>query len=81
MNFYQLENKNIDANFLSGKPVLCDAVITVSDYSSGMLKAGERIVVLLSSGKKFMGEINSSTFKMRGNLAEGKLEIVRYAKK
>lgn len=80
MNSYQLENKTMDEDFLNGKTVNCNAVIPVSGYESGMLKEGERIVVLLSIGKKFMGKIMRSSFEKRGNLTEGKLEIIRYTK-
>jgi hypothetical protein len=78
---YQLENKSMDVAFLEGKPVLCDAVIPVSEYERGLLTVGERIVVLLSTGKKYMAEVISFAYRERGSLLEGKLEIMRYFKK
>lgn len=80
MNAYKLDDKEMDKCFLKGDPVICKAVITLSDHASGALKAGEKIVVLLSTGKKYMGEIQNFNFINSNKYLEGRLEIVRYPK-
>lgn len=70
----------MDELFLKGEPVVCKAVLTTADHSAGVLEIGERIVILLSTGKKYMGEVQSFDFRNNGKFVEGKLEIVRYPK-
>src|SRR5688500_15021335 len=77
----KLESKSSDEDFLNGSTVTCDAVIPSSQHQSGVLKEGERIVVLLSNGKKYMGEISSFQYQVKDNRHEGKLELKRYSKK
>lgn len=71
----------MDREFLDGKPVLCDAAIRASEYLSGVLKENEKIVVMLSNGKKYMGQVIRFNHRMQDDYAIGKLEIVRYPPK
>jgi len=80
MNLYQLENKTVDEQFLKGEHIFCDAVLPVENHLAGALKAGARIVVLLSTGKKYMGEVYGFEYQIRNKHAEGKVEITRYPK-
>jgi hypothetical protein len=76
MNTYQLDDKTMDLDFLSGKPVKCKAVIREQD--TAQLGTGRRIVVLLSNGKKYMGEITDFTCQIRQGYAEGVLTLIRF---
>jgi hypothetical protein len=76
MNAYQLENKTMDALFLDGKAVTCPAVIDQKE--TGVLKEGMRLVILLSNGKKYMGEVTRYTYSVQKGHAVGALEIIRY---
>ena len=80
MNFYKLDNDAMDKDFLEGKAVLCDAVLPASEYQKGKIKDGDRIVVLLSNGKKYMGFVVTSNFTVNNTHAFGKIEITRHQK-
>lgn len=77
MKTYQLDNKETDKLFLAGENVQCPAVMVVTD----MPKPGERLVILLSNGKKYMGEIIDFDHSIKGDHAEGQLRVIRYIKK
>lgn len=62
MNLYKLESKSIDEDFLNGIPIECIAMISVQDYHAGLIKEGDKIVVMLSNGKKYMGKVTGFTF-------------------
>jgi hypothetical protein len=76
MNTYQLDDKTMDDQFLSGKPVACPAVVPAKQTEH--IQQGQRIVVLLSNGKKYMGEVLVHRYSVRNGVAEGVLEIIRY---
>ena len=76
MQSYKLDNKKMDEDFLSGKSVWCHAV--VPDHTT--LKEGEKLVVLLSNGKKYLGRIGKFNYKLEKGFASGKLEIHRTPK-
>jgi hypothetical protein len=78
MNSYQLDDKVMDQDFLKGMPVSCKAVVLHTDVKKNNLKAGDRIVVLLSNRAKYMGIIRSVRFETKEKFAECLLEIVRY---
>jgi hypothetical protein len=77
MKTYQLENKDADERFLKGESIQCPAVMPVT----GLLNPGDRLVILLSNGKKYMGEITNFDHTIKGNHAEGSLQIIRYPRK
>jgi hypothetical protein len=76
MNTYQLDDKATDQEFLDGKTVRCKATVKESD--SAALTNGSRIVVLLSNGKKYMGEIVSFTYTVKKGHADGTMELIRF---
>jgi hypothetical protein len=76
MKTYQLDSNETDKLFLGGESIQCPAVLPVAD----MPKPGERLVILLSNGKKYMGEIRDFDHTISGGHAQGKLRIIRYPK-
>jgi hypothetical protein len=76
MNTYQLDDKVMDQKFLSGETVKCKAVIR--EQETDQYKAGTRIVVLLSTGKKYMGEVTDFTWQLQRGYAEGMLTLIRF---
>jgi hypothetical protein len=57
MNLYQLENAETDNAFLAGKKVCCKVYLHKNEIEREALKAGDPIVIALSSGKKYKGKI------------------------
>lgn len=80
MNAYKLDDRTMDKSFLSGDPIWCDVVLPIADQNSAMLEKGQKIVVLLSTGKKYMGEVVNFDFMRLNKHIKGKLEIIRYPK-
>lgn len=79
MNLYKLESKSIDEDFLNGIPIECIAMISVQDYHAGLIKEGDKIVVMLSNGKKYMGKVTGFTFSSDDkNAFVGVLGIIKY---
>jgi hypothetical protein len=77
MHFYKLDNKLEDEKFLNGSSVQCPAIIPEEEFVSGKFKEDERIVVMLSNGKKYMGHIIKFSGNVNDGLAQGHLEIIR----
>ncbi len=77
MDFYKLDNKEMDEKFLKGISVSCQAVIREEDHLAGKLREGSRIVIMLSNGKKYMGLVEKFSGKTINGFAEGELVIVR----
>jgi hypothetical protein len=77
MHFYKLDNKLEDEKFLQGSSMQCPAIIPKEEFFSGKFKEGERIVVILSNGKKYMGRIIKFSGSVSKGLAQGHLEIMR----
>lgn len=73
MNYYQLENKSVDEQFLNNRSVRCRVAITEQD----MLQAGQELLVMLSTGAKYKGKITVVDVIAIGNRAIGEIEIVR----
>ena len=78
MNIYRLDSKQMDEAFLKGEDVLCEAAVAYKDLSSGMMGEGERIVIALSNGKKYMGKIKGFEYTLVNEVAVGKLKVIRY---
>jgi hypothetical protein len=77
VHFYQLDDKTMDQEFLSGKPVRCRAALQDSAKSVDQVKTGDFILVLLSSGKKYKGKvIRFESFAVK-DYAIGELVISR----
>jgi hypothetical protein len=75
---YKLDDKLMDADFLSAKTILCMAAIQESKRST--IQEGDGIVVILSNGKKYRGTLGKFHFAMRNGIASGKLEIQKSKK-
>ncbi len=75
MNYYTLEDKETDKQFLNGDPVHCKIALSRQQYNDGLIRQGDKIVVMLSNGKKYMGNVVSLTFEATGGGFEGVLTI------
>lgn len=64
--------------FFKGEEVLCEAAVAHKDFSSGMMAEGEKIVIALSNGKKYMGRIKGFAYTLINEVAVGKLKVIRY---
>jgi hypothetical protein len=73
---YQLDNKDQDQSFLEGKSIRCKAAIAEKEIDT--LNENNRIVILLSNGKKYMGKVNKFDYKIIQDRAEGYLDIERF---
>jgi hypothetical protein len=73
MNYYQLENKAMDEQFLSNRAVRCRVAIEEKD----VLQPGQGLLVMLSTGAKYKGKITEVNVIAIGNRAFGEIEIVR----
>ena len=76
MNSYKLNDKAEDQNFLAGNPVKGTAVFLADEFKND-IAVNERIVVVLSNGKKYMGKVVAFTYTPKGKLIEGHLELVK----
>lgn len=73
MNYYQLENKTMDEQFLSNRSVRCRVAIAARD----VLQQDQELIVMLSTGAKYKGKITVVDVVAIGNRAIGEIEIVR----
>ncbi len=73
MNYYQLENKAMDEQFLNNSPVRCRVTIAVKD----VLQPDQELIVMLSNGAKYKGKITEVDVVAIGDRAIGEIEIVR----
>lgn len=73
MNYYQLENKTMDEQFLENSSVRCRVAITAKDS----LQQGQELIVMLSTGAKYKGKITVVDVVAIGSRAIGEIEIVR----
>ena len=77
MKSYKFKDKDQDQNFLAGNPVKDSAVFLKTDFKDGIINNDERIVIILSNGKKYMGKVVSFNYTLHGEVIEGQLEIIR----
>ena len=77
MKSYKLKDKDQDQNFLAGNPIKDSAVFLKTDFKDGIINNDERIVIILSNGKKYMGKVVSFNYTLHGKVIEGQLEIIR----
>ena len=77
LNSYKLKDKDQDQNFLAGNPVKGSAVFLKTEFKDGSINNNERIVIILSNGKKYMGKVVSFNYTPKGEVIEGQLEIIR----
>jgi hypothetical protein len=77
LNSYKLKDKDQDQNFLAGNPVKSSAVFLKTEFKNGIINNDERIVIILSNGKKYMGKVVSFNYTSKGEVIEGQLEIIR----
>lgn len=73
MNYYQLENKAMDEQFLSSRSVRCRVAIAAKD----VLQQDQELIVMLSTGAKYKGKITVVDVVAIGNRAIGEIEIMR----
>ena len=78
MNIYRLDSKQLGEAFLKGEEVLCEAAVAYKDLSSGIMAEGEKIVIALSNGKKYMGRVKGFEYTLINEVAVGKLKVIRY---
>ena len=76
MNSYKLNDKDEDQNFLAGNPVRGTAVFLKNEFKNDIIK-DERIVIILSNGKKYMGKVANFSYAPKGEVITGHLEIVK----
>lgn len=76
--YYQLDDKQQDAAFLKGEPVLCRTVLSPKEEKEQRLREGETILVLLSTGAKYKGRIIQFARVLIHGYAVGELEIVKH---
>ncbi len=77
MNAIQLPDKETDDLFLEGETVECSAAVTLEALQRGIFEEGEKIVVLLSNRKKYLGEIKGFSYEVIKQYAEGKLLVTK----
>lgn len=77
MHYYKLDNPHMDEKFLNGSSVQCPAIIPAEEFLSGKFNEGERLVVMLSNGKKYMDKIIKFSGTVKNGLAQGQFEIIR----
>ena len=77
MNSYKLKDKDQDQNFLTGNPVKGSAVFLKTEFKDGIINNDDRIVIILSNGKKYMGKVVSFKYTAKGEVIEGQLEITK----
>ena len=73
MNYYQLENKAMDEQFLNNRSVRCRVAIAVK-Y---VLQPDQELIVMLSNGAKYKGKITELDVVAIGDRAIGEIKIVR----
>lgn len=73
MNYYQLENKTMDEQFLNNRSVRCRVAIAAKD----VLQPGQELIVMLSNGAKYKGKITAVDVVAIGDRAIGEIEIAR----
>lgn len=76
MNYYTL-SKTMDNDFLEGKIVRCPITLVLTDVESGKIRVGEKLVVMLSNGKKYMGSLVHINYTLEGQFACGTIELRR----
>jgi hypothetical protein len=79
--YYKLDDKEMDAAFLSGTAVLCRAVLSPTEQADEHLNEGASILVLLSTGAKYKGRIIRFTRITVKGYAVGELEIMKDSKR
>ena len=78
MNYYTLQDKTMDQDFLAGKVIHCSAVVPLNELKSPSIQEGEKIVIILSNGKKYSGKVLHFNHTVVHNFAQGYLEIQKY---
>ena len=77
MNYYRIDSKVQDSDFIQGKSVFCSAALTEAEYSTGKLAEGSKIVILLSNGAKYMGKVLHFDHTLQKGIITGTLELRR----
>lgn len=67
----------MDGDFLNGKTIYCKAALSLTEFIQGRIKEGEKIVIKLSNGRKYMGSVVSFRHTIKNNIVEGELEILK----
>jgi hypothetical protein len=77
LHSHKLKDKDQDQNFLTGNPVKDSAVFLKTEFKDGIINIDDRIVIILSNGKKYMGKVVSFNHTAKGEVIEGQLEITK----
>lgn len=77
LNSYKLSDKQQDQDFLAGKPVAGPAVFLSDEFRNSIVQNGDRIVIILSNGKKYMGKVLRFTYDSKGDVVEGLMEVIK----
>jgi hypothetical protein len=75
MHIYQLDDKNTDQDFLSGKIVSGKAVLSTS--AGDPPQPGEAIMVILSNGKKYKGTVTKVSLFVLREYRIGEIEFIK----
>jgi hypothetical protein len=76
MNYYKLENRTMDLEFLNNVSVSCRVVMREKEN----IEAGQELIVMLSTGAKYKGKITKVDLIPMGNYTIGEMHIVRQAR-
>ncbi|HMG90989.1 MAG TPA: hypothetical protein VK589_13075 [Chryseolinea sp.] len=76
MNSYKLNNKDEDQDFLAGNTVKGTAAFLPDEFKNDIV-VNERIVIILSNGKKYMGKVVNFSYAPKEAVIEGQLEIIK----
>ena len=77
MNHYKLDNKQMDAAFLSGTEIICKVAMNEDEVRSEKIKVGDALIVILSTGSKYKGRVVSFTAVPIEKYVVGEMVVVR----
>jgi len=61
MNSYTLDDTAMDMAFLNGETITCRAVLSEQEQRLNLLREGDPLLVILSSGPKYKGTLKGIT--------------------
>lgn len=77
MNVYHLDSKAMDSDFLKGNPVICKAVFHKNNGDEPSLKVDDAVLIVLSNGKKYKGQISAVNFFSVDHYSVGEFTVIR----
>lgn len=76
MNYYKLDNKAMDADFLQGLAVVCKVALHPKEIAGGQVKEGHSIIIMLSNRAKYKGRIVKLRYEIQNGYGIGEMEVV-----